>query len=202
MFDLITGWIGTGGLLAVAALMVAENVFPPIPSELIVPLAGYQATQGSFPLWALIVVATLGSVVGSTLWYALGRWLGEERFLRLVDRHGLWLTLDRREAEAAIAWFRRHGTKAVLLGRLVPTVRTLISVPAGISGMPVVPFLLWSAGGSALWVGLLAGAGWLLGENYKAVETWMNPLTTAVVAGIVGLYLWRLVRGLLRRRSA
>lgn len=202
MFDFITAFMAGGGLLAVFLLMVLENVFPPIPSELIVPLAGFEAAQGSFPLWALVVVATLGSVAGSSIWYALGLWLGERRFLALVDRHGLWLTLDRAEAEAATAWFRRHGPVAVLLGRLVPTVRTLISVPAGIAGMPLVPFLLYSTAGSLLWVGLLAVAGWLLGENYKAVEAWLNPVTTLVVLLIVALYLWRLLRALRRRRGA
>ena len=200
MFDFITGWIEQGGLLAVAALMVLENVFPPIPSELIIPLAGFSAARGEFNILALVAVATAGSVLGSSLWYALGLWLGEERFLRLVDRHGVWLTLTRGEAEAATAWFRRHGPWAVLLGRLVPTVRTLISVPAGLSGMGVTPFLLYTAAGTAAWTPVLAGAGWLLGENYEAVERWLNPVTTAVVAGIVGLYLWRLVRGLRARR--
>ena len=200
MFDFITGWIDAGGLLAVGALMVLENVFPPIPSELIIPLAGFSAAEGRFGLIPLILVATLGSVLGSTLWYALGRALGEARFLRLVDRHGAWLTLTRAEAEGATAWFRRHGPWAVLLGRLVPTVRTLISVPAGVAGMGWGPFLLFTAIGTAGWTALLAGAGWLLQDNYERVEAWLNPVTTIVVALVVGLYLWRLVRGLLARR--
>ncbi len=200
MFDFITGWLEAGGVAAVAALMLLENVFPPIPSELIMPLAGFNAAQGSMSLPAIVIAGTVGSAAGALLWYWLGRALGEARFLRLIDRHGVWLTLSRPEAEQAIAWFRRHGAMAVLLGRLVPVVRTLISVPAGVSGMALGPFLLWTTLGSAIWTTLLALAGYLLEENYAAVEGWLNPVTTGIVLLVVGLYLWRLVRGLLARR--
>lgn len=201
MFDFITGWIESGGLLAVGALMVLENVFPPIPSELIVPLAGFQAAQGTFSLLGLLVVATLGSLLGTLIWYGLARAWGRERFLRFIDRHGVWLTLTREEAEAAARWFERHGPAAVFFGRLVPTVRTLISVPAGLSDMPFARFLLFSAAGSAAWIALLAGAGYLLRENYERVEHWLNPVTTIVVGAVVALYLYRVVRGLLNRRA-
>lgn len=200
MFDFITGWIESGGLLAVGALMILENVFPPIPSELIVPLAGFKAAQGSFPLLALILVATLGSALGATLWYALARLWGRERFLRFIDRWGVWLTLTRGEAEAATAWFERHGRAAVLFGRMVPTVRTLISVPAGLSGMGWGPFLAYTTAGSALWILALSLAGYLLEDQYERVEAWLNPVTTLVVVAVVALYLWRVARGLLRRR--
>ncbi len=200
MFNVLTGWIESGGLLAVGLLMVLENVLPPIPSELIVPLSGFLAARGSFGFAALIAVATLGSVAGTLLWYGLARAWGQERFLRFVDRWGPWLTLSREEAEGAMRWFRRHGPAAVFLGRLVPTVRTLISVPAGLSGMSVPRFLLYTAAGSLVWIALLAGAGYLLRENYEAVERWVNPVATLVVLGIVGLYLYRLVTGLARRR--
>ncbi len=201
MFDFITGWIEQGGLLAVGLLMILENVFPPIPSELIVPLAGFQAAQGSFNIVALVLVATLGSFLGTLLWYGLARAWGRERFLRFIDRHGVWLTLTREEAEVATDWFQRHGPAAVFFGRLVPTVRTLISVPAGLSEMPVAQFLLYTAAGSAVWISLLAGAGYILEENYEAVEHWLNPVTTIVVVAIVGLYLYRVLRGLIRRRQ-
>ncbi len=201
MFDFITGWIEQGGLLAVGLLMILENVFPPIPSELIVPLAGFQAAQGSFNIVALLVVATLGSLLGTLIWYSLARAWGRERFLRFIDRHGVWLTLTREEAEGAAEWFRRHGPAAVFFGRLVPTVRTLISVPAGLSGMYFASFLLYTAAGSAVWIALLAGAGYLLEENYEAVEHWLDPATTIVVLAVVALYLYRVLRGLARRRG-
>ncbi|WP_210527230.1 DedA family protein [Rubellimicrobium arenae] len=200
MFDFITGWIQQGGLLAVGLLMVLENVFPPIPSELIVPLAGFMAAQGGFSLVGLLIVATLGSVLGTLLWYGLARAWGRERFLRFLDRHGVWLTMSREEAETAMAWFHRYGPAAVLLGRLVPTVRTLISVPAGLSEMSFLSFLVYTAAGSLIWIAILAGAGYLLEDNYERVEQWVNPISTLVVLGILALYLYRVVRGLLKRR--
>jgi membrane protein DedA with SNARE-associated domain len=200
MFDFITDWIEQGGLLAVGVLMVLENLFPPVPSELIVPLAGFKAAQGTFGLPGLLAVATLGSVLGTLLWYALARAWGRERFLRFLDRHGVWLTLSREEAEQAIDWFHRYGPVAVFFGRLVPTVRTLISVPAGLSEMSFASFLLYTAAGSLVWIALLAGAGYLLEENYEQVEHWVNPVSTLVVLAILALYLYRVVRGLLKRR--
>lgn len=201
MFDFITGWIEQGGLLAVGFLMILENIFPPIPSELIVPLAGFKAAQGTFSLVALLIVATLGSTIGTLLWYGLARAWGRERFLRFLDRHGVWLTMSREEAENAMDWFHRYGSLAVFFGRLVPTVRTLISVPAGLAGMSFPAFLAYTAAGSAVWIAILAGAGYLLEDNYQRVEHWVNPVSTLVVLGIVALYLYRLVRGLMKRRA-
>ncbi|EYD78317.1 DedA [Rubellimicrobium mesophilum DSM 19309] len=201
MFDFITGWIEQGGLLAVGLLMILENVFPPIPSELIVPLAGFKAAQGAIGLTGLLIVATLGSTLGTLLWYGLARAWGRERFLRFLDRHGVWLTMSREEAETAMQWFHRYGPLAVSFGRLVPTVRTLISVPAGLSEMSFPAFLAYTAVGSAVWIAILAGAGYLLEDNYELVEKWVNPVSTLVVVAIVALYLYRLVRGLMRRRA-
>jgi membrane protein DedA with SNARE-associated domain len=201
MFDLIQGWMREGGLLLVGLLMILENVFPPIPSELIVPLGGFNAAQGRYGIVALVLVATLGSLLGTLIWYGLARLWGRERFLRFLDRHGVWLTMSREEAESAMDWFHRYGPVAVFLGRLVPTVRTLISVPAGLSEMRFPTFLAFTAAGSAVWIALLAGAGYLLEENYEAVEHWVNPVSTLVVVAIVALYLYRVVRGLMNRRG-
>ncbi|TNC47236.1 DedA family protein [Rubellimicrobium rubrum] len=201
MFDFIIGWIEQGGLLAVGLLMILENVFPPIPSELIVPLAGFKAAQGSFSLFGLLIVAALGSTVGTLLWYGLARAWGRDRFLRFLDRHGVWLTMSREEAETAMAWFQRHGPVAVFLGRLVPTVRTLISVPAGLSEMSFLSFLLYTTAGSATWIAILAGAGYLLEDNYERVEHWVNPVSTFVVVAMVALYLYRVLRGFQKRRA-
>lgn len=202
MFDFITGWIEQGGLFAVGLLMILENVFPPIPSELIVPLAGYEAAKGTFGLIPLLIVAALGSTLGTLIWYGLARAWGRERFLRFLDRHGVWLTMSREEAESAMQWFHRYGPLAVFLGRLVPTVRTLISVPAGLSEMSFPSFLAFTAAGSALWIAILAGAGYLLEDNYEAVEHWVNPVSTFIVVAIVALYLYRVVRGLMKRRQS
>lgn len=193
MFDWIAGLIDAIGPWGVALLMLLENVFPPIPSELIMPLAGFVAAQGRMGIVSAILAGTLGSLAGATLWYAAGRAIGADRLRNWSSRHGRWLTLAPADVDRACDWFERHGAGAVFFGRLVPTVRTLISVPAGLARMPLPRFLLWSALGSLIWTSLLAGAGYLLEGRYRQVEAWVNPLSTAVVIGIVAIYLWRVV---------
>jgi membrane protein DedA with SNARE-associated domain len=143
MFDWILNIIETGGYAGIFALMVLENIFPPIPSELVIPLSGYAAAEGDMNIAIVILVASLGAVVGALPWYYLGKAFGIERLKRMSVRYGRWLTLTPADIDAAQAWFDRHGHKTVLLGRLVPTVRTLISLPAGMARMPLLPFLLY-----------------------------------------------------------
>lgn len=200
MFEVITGLIDRMGVIGVALMMFLENVFPPIPSELIMPLAGYLAAEGHLPLWGVLAAGTLGSILGAVVWYELGRALGEERFLALIDRFGLWATLSREDAEYALHWFRTKGGWAVLLGRMVPAVRTLISVPAGLAAMPRLPFLLLTALGSLIWIGFLTGAGYVLQAEYHRLAVWLDPGTTIVVAIVVLIYVYRLTRQLIRRR--
>jgi membrane protein DedA with SNARE-associated domain len=194
MFDMMTGLIAGGGELGVFLLMVIENIFPPIPSELVMPLAGFLAATGEMSAYAVIAAGTTGSVLGASLWYALARALGAVRFLALVDRFGHWLTIDRTQALAAIHWFERHGALAVFLGRMVPGVRTLISVPAGLAGMRFLPFLAMTLAGSLIWVSGLTLAGYVLRDQYERVQAAINPVTTAILVGIVAVYLWRLLR--------
>lgn len=199
MFGWITGIMEGLGAAGVALLMFLENLFPPIPSELIMPLAGYLAAGGRLSLAGVIIAGTAGSVAGAVLWYELARRWGEVRFLRLIDRWGPWLTLSREDAGRALTWFRRWGPWAVFLARLVPGVRTLISVPAGLAGMPRGPFLILTVLGSALWVSLLAGAGLVLQAEYHRVATWIDPATTVILLGLLAIYLWRVLRALKRR---
>jgi membrane protein DedA with SNARE-associated domain len=198
MFEAITNIIAGGGLLGVFVMMVVENLFPPIPSELIMPLAGFLAADGQMSLTGVILAGTAGSILGAIIWYGLGRAVGPVRFLALIDRIGPWLTLDRDEALRAIHWFERHGAKAVFIGRMVPTVRTLISIPAGLSGMPFLPFLAWTAAGSLVWVSGLAFAGYWLQAHYDKVQSVLDPITLVVVLAIVGTYVVRLIRRLWR----
>lgn len=194
MFDWITGFLDSGGVWAIAALMFLENVFPPIPSELIMPMAGFNAAQGGTPLWLAILSGSLGSLAGAWVWYVVGRAYGARRLRGLIVRHGRWLTLTLSEFEAAEGWFRRYGRWVVFFGRCVPTIRTLISVPAGIERMPQLLFLLLSGLGGLIWIGGLASAGYLLGDRYEQVEAWVNPVSTAVVVAMVAIYLWRVIR--------
>jgi membrane protein DedA with SNARE-associated domain len=139
-------------------MMLAENVFPPIPSELIMPLAGFVAAKGQLNPVLVVLAGTLGSLLGALPWYYAGRWLGEARVCAFAARHGRWLTLGEKEIGQAIRWFERHGRIAVLVGRLVPTVRTLISLPAGMARMPLLPFLAYSAVGTLAWTAALTAA--------------------------------------------
>jgi membrane protein DedA with SNARE-associated domain len=195
--DWITGFENIG-TLGIALLMFAENVFPPIPSELIMPLAGFSAAQGERNLLMVIIAGSIGSLLGALLWYYIGKKIGAERLERWAAKHGRWLTLSPKEVEQSCAWFNRHGGKAVFIGRLIPAVRTLISVPAGIAGMPLGSFLVYSTAGTIIWTALLATAGYLLESQYDKVAHWMNPISNVVIGLIILGYLYRVVR--FRRR--
>ena len=191
MFDIITSILASLGGLGVFLLMLAENVFPPIPSEVILPLAGYTAAQGRGSLWVVAIAGTLGSAAGAVLWYYVGRWIGIDRLKRFASRHGRWLTLTPGEVDHVDRWFDRYGRWAVLFGRMVPGVRTLISVPAGVSGMPLGPFLVSTLAGSAIWTVILVMAGYELGERYSQGASVIEPVSNAVLALAVIWYLWR-----------
>ncbi len=183
--------VETTGVFGIALLMFLENVFPPIPSELIMPLAGYTAAQGNANIVLVILAGALGSLAGATFWYALGRLVDHERVKRFADRHGRWITMTRKDVEKADEWFDTYGHWAVLFGRLIPTIRTLISIPAGLSEMPVRRFLVYSGIGTAIWTTMLALVGYALGSEYSQLEHWIDPLSIAVVVLIAAIYLWR-----------
>ncbi|MDF3856219.1 DedA family protein [Paracoccus sp. P2] len=193
MFDWVVSTIESWGYLGVLMLMVAENVFPPIPSEVIMPLAGFLAGSGRMSLTLTILVGTIGSVLGTLMWYYIGLWFGEERLKRFAARHGRLLTLSPADIDAAHDWFQRHGAMAVFFGRMIPAIRTLISVPAGLARMPMWKFLLYTVIGSALWTGVLTFAGLMLHENYALVADWVDPLSKLVVVAVVAIYLYRVV---------
>ncbi|MCH8684191.1 DedA family protein [Pedomonas mirosovicensis] len=193
MFEWMTGLIERGGYFGIAALMFLENVFPPIPSELIMPSAGFQASQGSLSLAGAIVAGTAGSLLGALFWYLAGRYAGEERLKRWAARHGRWLTLTPKDVDKADDWFDRYNASAVFFGRLLPAIRTLISVPAGLFEMKPGPFLLYSALGTAIWSAALATAGYLLGNNYHAVADYLNPATNVILGSGLLYYLYRVV---------
>jgi membrane protein DedA with SNARE-associated domain len=202
MHDWIVSLIDRAGYAGVALLMVAENVFPPIPSELVMPLAGFTAARESLNLLLVVLAGTAGSVIGTFPWYFAGRWMGGSRLNRWAEHHGRWLTLTPADLEKAQAWFERHCGKAVLLGRLIPTVRTLISVPAGITRMALGRFLLLSAIGSLIWAGALAFAGHRLGQDYGKVAEYLGPVSNAVLGLVLATYLVRVVRWKPEHRTA
>ncbi|MCA0994336.1 DedA family protein [Alloyangia pacifica] len=191
MFDWISGFIDAVGAFGIGVLMFLENVFPPIPSELIMPLGGFNAAAGTEHLVWVIVAGSIGSLAGALFWYWIGRKLGTHRLKRLAAKHGRWLTILPEDLDRSNDWFTRHGGSAVLIGRLIPTVRTFISVPAGVARMPLASFMAFSAVGTVSWTAFLAFAGFLLGSQYGLVAGWLDPVSTAVVVGIVGVYIWR-----------
>jgi membrane protein DedA with SNARE-associated domain len=186
------------GYPGVVLFMFLENVFPPIPSEVVMPLAGFIASQGRLALWGVIVAGMLGSVLGAIPLYYLGRWLGTDRVRRWSERHGHWLLLSPGDLDRAERWFDRHAKTTVFLGRLVPGVRSLVSIPAGMAEMALGPFFLLTAGGTALWAGLLALAGHFLGEKYQSVSRWIGPVTYVVIGGLL---LWYLIYAWRRHRQ-
>lgn len=201
MFEWITDVIARLGYCGVAILTFLENVFPPIPSELVIPLAGFVAAEGDLRLGLVIVMGSAGSLAGAAVWYSVGRRIGEQRVRAWVARHGRWLTLSVQDVDRAQDWFRRHGAAAVLFGRLMPGVRTLVSLPAGFSSMPLGPFLLYSTLGTAIWTAALAYAGVALQANFTRVGDYLDVVTNVLLAVgaamIVGRYIrcWRRTGG-------
>lgn len=185
--------IEQAGYLGIFALMVLENIFPPIPSEIIVPFAGYVAAKGHLSIVGVIISGTLGSVLGTFIWYGAARWFGEERLRRMVSLFGRWMIMNQKDITRADHWFRRYGVWAVFFGRLVPTIRTLISIPAGLIRMSPLKFLLYTLAGSFLWVCFLTWLGLKLDEHYELVEGWLAPVTNVIIAGIVIVYIWRVI---------
>lgn len=199
MVEWITNTMNSLGYWGIGLMMFLENLFPPIPSELIMPLAGFTVAQGKLEFVPVIVAGVVGTVLGALPWYYAGEILGEQRLKSLADSYGKWLTISSKDITRATRWFDNHGSKAVFFCRLVPGVRTLISLPAGISKMPLVPFLLYSTLGTLLWVGLLTYAGYVLGDNYEVVEVYLGPVSKIVVASIVfGFIIWIVKRNLRR----
>lgn len=182
-----------------AGLAIAlENVFPPVPSEVILPLAGFTAGQGKISVVAAILWTTAGSVAGALALYYLGAWLGLPRLRRIADRMPFVTVSD---VDKADEWFDKHGTKAVFAGRMVPVVRSLISIPAGVSGMPVLKFTLYTAAGSLVWNTALILAGYALGENYQLVDRYLGWVPTAVLAALAIAIGWFVVSRVNARRS-
>ena len=190
VLDVVRG-MGPGG---VALLMFLENLFPPLPSEVIMPLAGYLSARGEAPFWAMVGAGTAGSVAGAGFWYAVGRAVTHERLAAWVGAHGTWMAMTPADVDGAAAWFGRHGFRSVLLGRMVPVVRTMISVPAGFTRMPLGTFLALSTIGSAVWTLGLAWAGRLLGSRFSQVEQWIGPVSSAIVVGAALWYVYRVLR--------
>ena len=193
------------GYVGVALLVVAENVFPPIPSEIVLPFAGFVAQRGSESVIIMILAATVGSVGGALIMYWIAAFIGDERLHAFTRKFGKWVQIREVDLSRAEEWFDRHATSAVLLGRCVPLIRSVVSIPAGFRRMKLVPYLAYTFAGSLVWNILLIGAGALLGDNWERVGDVMSPIQklvelTVVVAVVA--FAWLRVRSLLQQRRA
>lgn len=191
MFEWITSLIDRAGYAGIAFIMFLEGVFPPIPSWLVMPLAGFEASSGRFHPALVVLAGTIGSTLGAICWYFVGRLIGVERLKGFAARHGHWLTLNPAQLDRADRWFDRHGAPAVMFARVVPIVRTFISVPAGVFAMNLKQFILFTAIGDAVWNGMLATAGYFLRAQYERVDDFLDPVAIVVLTIVIGAYLFR-----------
>ena len=186
------------GEWGVGLFTFAETIIPPIPSEVILPLAGFLTRQGSMTLALVFVTSTLGAYAGALLLYWLGARLGLERAIRGLSRLPL---MDREDFEKAADWFQRHGKSAVFFGRFLPGVRSLISLPAGAENMNLATFSIFTIAGSGLWNALLIGLGVLLGAQYRLIEEYSKYLNYAVYAALAATIAWLSVRAYRRQQD-
>ena len=202
LVDAVVGLMDVIGPYGAGVAIAAENLFPPLPSEAILPMAGLAAHRGAFALWEAILWTTVGSVVGALLLYGIGVWFGVDRLRRIAERLPL---VSGEDIDRTVAWFHRHGGKAVFLGRFVPIFRSLISIPAGVVRMPVWRFALLTAAGSVIWNTVFILVGWYLGSGWHIVEQYMDIVQNVVIVGVAAAVVWFVVvriRAQRRQRAA
>jgi len=188
------------GYGVIALVMLLENVVPPIPSEVVMPLAGFLVQQGKLELVPTLLAGLIGPVLGAWFWYGVGRQINEERLEHWLRRHGRWLGLRPEDLARSRRWFQRHGVALVFWGRLIPGVRTFVSLPAGIELMPQPLFLAWTTAGSLLWILLLTLAGQALGASYGLVLQLLKPVSSLLLVAVVIVLVALLLRQILRAR--
>ncbi len=183
----INSLMGGLGYWGIGLLMFLENLFPPIPSELIMPLAGFTVAQGKMNFGLAVCAGTIGTMVGTYAWYYLGRLVNYQRLANWTNRYGKWIGVSVNEIDRVNNWFEKHGRNAVFFGRMVPGIRTLISLPAGMNQMSLGAFTIYSMAGTMIWTLALTTAGFLLGENYTSIEYYLAPISKFILFGILGL---------------
>jgi len=192
-------WIGYGAILLA---MFLENLIPPIPSELIMPLGGVYVSQGQLDFLPVVLAGLIGTVVGALPWYGIGRLVNEEKLEQWLEKNGRWIGINPQDLARSRKWFNRYGVSLVFWGRLVPGIRTLISVPAGVELMPIPPFLIWTTAGSLIWTLFLTITGFYLGDNYANIEKWISPFSSIfkmLIIFIISLGLITLIYKTLRK---
>jgi membrane protein DedA with SNARE-associated domain len=190
----VLDFISATGYFGIVVLMFVENVFPPIPSEFIMPLAGFLVSENKFSFFAVVLAGTFGSVLGALPLYLAGAKIGEKKLKNFADAHGRWFAFSSRDIERANLWFDKYGVFAVLICRLIPGIRSLISIPAGINRMNLLSFLFFTTLGAGVWTTVLTGAGFILESNFHEIENYLDPVVYIVLISIGVLYLIRVFR--------
>ena len=195
-------WIGYGAILLA---MFLENLIPPIPSELIMPLGGYYVSQGQLDFLPVVLSGLIGTVLGALPWYGIGRLVNEEKLEQWLEKNGRWIGINPQELARSRKWFNRYGVSLVFWGRLVPGIRTLISVPAGVELMPMTPFLIWTTAGSLIWTLFLTITGFYLGDNYSNIANWISPFSSIfktiivlIISGAFMILIYKTLRKLIK----
>lgn len=200
--DRVTEIVESFGYAGVLVLVAVENLFPPIPSEAILPLAGFVAGRGEASYLGMVLAATVGSVLGAWALYAIAAAIGHDRLHRLVGKAGRWFGVHERDLVRAEEWFDRRSDAAVLIGRCIPLVRSVVSIPAGFRRMPAVRFTVLTAIGSAIWNAALIGAGAILGERWERVGSVVGLLQGVVIVILIALLTWYVWQRVVRPRLA
>ena len=192
-------WIGYGAILLA---MFLENLIPPIPSELIMPLGGFYVSQGQLDFVPVVLAGLIGTVIGALPWYGIGRLVNEEKLEQWLKKNGRWIGINPQELARSRKWFNRYGVALVFWGRLVPGIRTLISVPAGVELMPMSRFFIWTTAGSLIWTLFLTITGFYLGDSYANIEKWISPFSSifkTIIVLIISCALITLIYKTLRK---
>lgn len=189
------------GYWGIALLMFLDNVFPPIPSEIIMPSAGYAASKGQLLLIGVIIAGSMGSLLAAAVLYWVGYRCSHQRLFQWTDRYGKYLFIKTNDVKTALQWFEQHGHRIVFFGRMIPAVRSLISIPAGMSRMPFWKFMLYSGLGTVIWTTFLACVGFYFGENQVLMQEIFSQVGYAIIGAVVILVAWLLYRRHLRKSN-
>ncbi len=200
MTEAIVSFMSEYGYLAVFILMVVENVFPPIPSEVILPYVGHLAAIGEMNIFAALLVAAFGSLIGTSFWFAVGWLVSVDRLKAWLSRYGGYIAITVKDFESGARFFERHERAAVFFGRMVPAVRSVISIPAGSVHMPVRSFVLISLTGIAIWNALLITIGYLVLTDVHMVERYVDPIADLILLGFIVAYVAQVARFIRGRR--
>ncbi len=188
----------TMAYLTICFAMFLENIIPPIPSEIIMPLGGFFVYQQKLNFYILVLWGVLGTIAGSIPWYYLGKLVNEKRLSNFLDKRGKFIGITSKDLIKSKRWFDKYGVSLVFWGRLVPGIRTLISVPAGMELMPLRKFLIWTSLGSLIWVALLTYAGFVFGENYQIIETYLDQIKYTLKPILILILVYFLIKFIIR----